>query len=104
MRLAVKDPTSPSVTKPPFYPTDLPTGQRWTVHRDEHGEEHEILPATATCNGHLNYREGYCPRLAGAFTKHKGTGRCELHDMAVAHEATRRYHRLTTTAIGALAG
>ena len=104
MRLSVKDPTSPSATKPPFYPTDLPTGQRWTVRRDEHGAEHEILPPTATCNGHLNYREGYCPRPAGNFTKHKGTGRCEVHDMSIAHEATRRYHRLTTTAIGALAG
>ena len=87
-----------------FYPADLPPGQPLErYHNATTGAEHDILPPTATCNGYLRRRHGYCSNRAGQFTTHDGTGRCIRHDMSAAHAASRRYRALHDTAIGALA-
>ena len=90
-------------SRPSFYPPDLPPDAQITHYTSpKSGATHDILPPTATCNGHL-IRPGYCSNRAGQWTTHDGAGRCVKHDMSRAHLANTRYTALQETTIGILA-
>lgn len=100
-----KYPTGPAA---PFWPPDLPEvyyqkGATTRKHPTT-GAQHEVLPATATCNGYRSFAETYCKRPAGWDTDHPGTGRCRHHDGARLATAARiRLGHIAHTAVGALA-